>query len=128
MESVNVRRAVGGCVRVPAAVVFATVGLLVAQSRVRATWNWCLTQDHEADGGGFLALVSVWAVMVVVLLVLGAVLAELPGSHWYLLPALAVAAAVLSWLHVVGMGAPTMLPGQPEEAACWSRPTFPFLG
>ncbi|MEV8093326.1 hypothetical protein [Kitasatospora sp. NPDC085879] len=129
----NDRRRAVGCVwalvRVLAALVFATGGLLFASDRVRATWHWCLTQDHEPDPDGFMAFMAVWAIMIVTLLVLGAVLHGLPKGRWCLLPAMAVAAAVLSWLYVIGMGSPAPLkPGVPEEAACWTMATFPFLG
>ncbi|WP_457033179.1 hypothetical protein [Kitasatospora sp. P5_F3] len=116
-------------VRVLAALVFATGGLLLASDRVIETWHWCLTQDHEPDPDQFTATVFAWAVMITVLLVLGAVLRRLPYSSWYLLPALAVAAGLLGWLYVIGMGSPAPLgPGDPEEAACWTMPIFPFVG
>ncbi|GJF32735.1 hypothetical protein KNE206_54350 [Kitasatospora sp. NE20-6] len=133
MESVKDRNRAVGCawalIRVLAALVFATGGLLFASARVRATWHWCLTQDHEPDPDGFMAFMAAWAIMIVTLLVLGAVVHDLPKGRWYLLPAMAAAAAVLSWLYVIGMGSPAPLePGEPQEAACWTMPTFPFLG
>ncbi|KQV11886.1 hypothetical protein [Kitasatospora sp. Root107] len=116
-------------VRILAALVFATGRLLLAKDRVIATWHWCLTQGHEPDPDRFRATVCAWAVMIAVLLVLGAVLDRLPYGCWYLLPAMAVAAAVLGWLYVIGMGSPAPLgPGEPEEAACWTMPIFPFIG
>ncbi|MFD0526343.1 hypothetical protein ACFQ1I_02285 [Kitasatospora arboriphila] len=127
------RRRAGGCgwvvLWVLAAFVLATGGVLYGTGRVTETWHWCLTQDHEPDPRMAAATRSVWAVVFVVLLLLGAVLSPLPRSRWYLLPVLAVTAAVLTGLYVTGMGTPAPTrPGTPPEAACWSLPSFPFTG
>ncbi|MEV7121105.1 hypothetical protein [Kitasatospora griseola] len=132
MGSVEGRRA-SGCgwvsVWVLAALVLATAGVVCGNAWVDEAWHWCLTQDHEPDPTLAAATRSVWVVMFAVLLVCGAVLSRLPRSRWYLLPAMSVVAAVLVWLYVTGMGSPAPLrPGDPEEAACWTMRTFPFLG
>lgn len=109
--------------------VLATAGILYGNSQVNETWHWCLTQDHEPDPRLAAGTRSAWAVMLVTQLVLGAVLSRLPYSRRYLLPVMCAVAAVLTWLYVTGMGSPAPLrPGDPEEAACWTMPAFPFIG
>ncbi|MFF0390453.1 hypothetical protein ACFYS8_17440 [Kitasatospora sp. NPDC004615] len=109
--------------------VLAAAGIVCGDVRVTETWYWCLTRSHERDPAPAAATRSVWAVMVVALLVFGAVFSFLPRGRWCLLPVLFAVAAVLTWLYVVGMGSPAPLrPGDPGEGACWTVPVFPFLG
>ncbi|MFI9788725.1 hypothetical protein ACIHEI_35235 [Kitasatospora sp. NPDC051984] len=68
------------------------------------TWCWCLTRGHEPVPALAVATRSVWAVVLVALLVFGAVLSFLPRGRWYLLPVLFAVAAVLTWLYVVADG------------------------
>ncbi|BFV58519.1 hypothetical protein KCMC57_up36230 [Kitasatospora sp. CMC57] len=132
MESVQDRRTADGCAWTVAwaltALVLATAVILVGNSWVIEAWHWCLSQDHEPDPDMAAAVRSVWAVSLALLLLLGAVLSRLPGSRWYLLPAMLAVAAALTWLFVIGMGSPAPLqPGAPEETPCWSMRSFPFL-
>ncbi|WP_431676447.1 hypothetical protein [Kitasatospora sp. KL5] len=110
-----------------AALLIATTGVLFGNARVDEAWHWCLTQDHEPDSGAAAAARSVWVLMVVALLVLGAVLSPLPRSGWYLVPAMLAVAAGLTWLYVMGMGSPAPLQvGEPMEDSCRTMPSFPF--
>ncbi|WP_030273806.1 hypothetical protein [Streptomyces sp. NRRL B-24484] len=133
MELTKDRRRAGGCAWVAlwvlAAFVLATGGVLYGTSQVVDAWHWCLTQDHEPDPRLGAATRSVWAVLFVTLLVLGAVLSPLPRSRRYLLPVMVLTAAALTWLYVIGMGTPApSQPGVPPELACWRLPSFPFTG
>ncbi|MEV6209428.1 hypothetical protein [Kitasatospora sp. NPDC051914] len=110
-----------------AALLIATTGVLYGNTRVGEAWHWCLTQDHEPDPRAAAAARSVWVLMFVALLVLGAVLSPLPHSSWYLVPAMLAVAAGLTWLYVTGMGSPAPSQvGEPMEASCRTAPSFPF--
>ncbi|WP_344465765.1 hypothetical protein [Kitasatospora kazusensis] len=129
MTSEHGGRRTYGFARVLAALVLATAGTLYGNDRVTSAWRWCLSQDHEPAPNGLTRTVSVWVVVLTVLLVLGSLLGPLPGSRWYLWPAMVAAAAVLTWLYVSGMGAPAPVPpGGPPEAVCRTLPAFPFTG
>lgn len=120
-----------GCAWVVVALVLATVGSLYGNSRIISAWHSCLGQDHEPGTNTDLltAMIAVWAVMLTVLLGLGAVLGPLPKSRWYRWPVMVAVAAVLTWLYVSGTVSPApMLPGDPADAACRPVPPFPFTG
>ncbi|GAA2272735.1 hypothetical protein GCM10010430_68390 [Kitasatospora cystarginea] len=122
-------RTTGGCARDLAALVLATAGTLYGHTRVVSAWHRCMSQDHEPYPNLLTAPTLVWVVMLTVLLVLATLLDPLSGSRWYLWPAMAAVAAVLTWLYVLGMVHPAPLqPGDPSDAACRTVPIFPFTG
>ncbi|RKE22423.1 hypothetical protein [Streptomyces sp. TLI_171] len=116
-----------GCVWAPVAVGLGLGAVLTGSGVADDRWHWCLTQDHEPVPGRFLPLLASLGLAVVVQVLLGRLLARLPGSAWWLWPALALVAFGLTELYVFGMGAPrALLPGEPEEAPCWEMPNYPF--